>query len=1309
MAETTLSVIIRARDDASKVLKALSASVNKAKKDIEALNKTAKTGNLSKETDKAAKSAEKLAVQTKKASTNVKQLVDRTRPLANNLNKATQSAETLAASISNSRGQLLATAAVAAGLFLSIKRGVDSFFAVELAIAEVATLIDSAKISNDQLTASVTALSNEFGTDSVEVAKALYQAISAGAEAGAESNQLLVVALKTAIGGVTDVATAVDGLTTVINAFGFEVNEAGRVSDILFATMKNGKTTIRELSERFFQLAPVAAAMGVSLEESSAALIALTLQGVPTRVAMTQIRAALTGFARDNPAVKKAFRDIGFESFQAAVAAQGLGKTFADLNELTDGSTGKLQKLTGSIEGVQAILGTTGRQAAFFAKGLEEVENSAGATQEAFEKVQATLGRQFEITLNKIINTFQQFGEAAAPTFLALIKVIGSLADQFGAVLKFLGPLGPVFAGFTVVITLSTAAFTALVVAAGFALIAFREMAPVLTVLRSGFTGMTASVKSNVLALNAEAKAAVIAKERTLAFGAALRRAFIITAAIEGLLILGNVIGESIASMAEFQDAIKVAEFALKSFIDFSTGEFHEGISTLVADVQKLGEAQTLSNISLVTAEIKAAEEALKKIASSSKVGLKLDFSVDGDSLKSQVLKFLNGTTDGVTIAGFLGLTGGEGEGLDPKIKKQLLEIASGTDFAKARLAALQKQLETIGEGGVQKSLEDLKRPFEEMENAIKATIKLFQDLDNIKLKNAEAEVNRLSAQQISEARVSGDPFAETNIREATFEKLAELRQKHNDGELARNQNLIQQLALNIGAADQDTVEQERKVQDRINKLVATNIKIRLRQAKDQASALIKEIKRITLEQQSNAAAQKALAGQAIKDAQTIKDSLAAIDDARAVERGRDETVVQRRRLQAQLTELQDLQRKIVENEGQVEQSVRDRVKQLSSAIIEGGEALGTNGGFLSAVRGKNFIKAVGESQEEISKVTKTNLQEQEKALQKSLFEREEDLKAFEIRVSKLKLDAKVTLGLDDAGLTDFQQEVLKGVIEAEENLNISPSINLDKFKEDVTSISSLTQKLKDDLSGQAFVESGGGSTFIFQKFGRDGELINEIVQGFERISEVSSTIPENFNEVVKAVVNLNNENFFSDMKARFQTLLTKEELGKAFADGLSTGVEKTTEELVAGIKKGLEQINQLLGFNIAVTPVNTPQGSFATGGHVKGPGTSTSDSITARLSNNEFVMQAKAVQKYGTGLFHDLNSLSFNALPKFATGGLVQTRISTPSTSIENSRDVVDLNFNIGGQKIQLQGRRDQVATLTRATRSLQSTLIGG
>ena len=57
--------------------------------------------------------------------------------------------------------------------------------------------------------------------------------------------------------------------------------------------------------------------------------------------------------------------------------------------------------------------------------------------------------------------------------------------------------------------------------------------------------------------------------------------------------------------------------------------------------------------------------------------------------------------------------------------------------------------------------------------------------------------------------------------------------------------------------------------------------------------------------------------------------------------------------------------------------------------------------------------------------------------------------------------------------------------------------------------------------------------------------------------------------------------------------------------------------------------------------------------GSVRGPGTGTSDSILARLSNGEFVMKAASVRAYGEGFMHALNNIQIPP-PKYAMGGMV-------------------------------------------------------
>ncbi|OQW93859.1 MAG: hypothetical protein BWK79_08910, partial [Beggiatoa sp. IS2] len=113
-----------------------------------------------------------------------------------------------------------------------------------------------------------------------------------------------------------------------------------------------------------------------------------------------------------------------------------------------------------------------------------------------------------------------------------------------------------------------------------------------------------------------------------------------------------------------------------------------------------------------------------------------------------------------------------------------------------------------------------------------------------------------------------------------------------------------------------------------------------------------------------------------------------------------------------------------------------------------------------------------------------------------------------------------------------------------------------------------------------------------------------------------------------------------------------------------------------------------------------------ATGGLIKGPGTTTSDSIPAWLSHHEYVIPAKSVDYFGVDFFHSLRSLQ---MPRFgfATGGLATAAgpqtFMNQITNITNERDLNPIQVNVGDHKIPLYGRTESAKALRTALRDLK------
>ena len=322
-------------------------------------------------------------------------------------------------------GNLARTLAAGIGFAVAVK-GANDF---SIAIAEISTLVDSADVSNKQLRDTVIELSTTFGIGTTDVAKALYQAISSGAVQASEANDFLNTSLRLARAGLVSAEQAVDGLTTVLNAYNLPAEEAGRVSDILFATVRAGKTDLQQLSQFLFQAVPIAATLGVSFEEVNASLVALTASGTPTRVAFTQIRAAMQGLVRPTEDLTEIFNDAGFASGEAAIQSVGFQAALQILQRATGGSVSRLQELLGSVEAVQGVLGTTGQNADKFAQALDDVTNSAGATDEAFGKVNATIGIASEQAFTSVQNALTTLGEAFEPIIRVFLRFVTTLAN----------------------------------------------------------------------------------------------------------------------------------------------------------------------------------------------------------------------------------------------------------------------------------------------------------------------------------------------------------------------------------------------------------------------------------------------------------------------------------------------------------------------------------------------------------------------------------------------------------------------------------------------------------------------------------------------------------------------------------------------------------------------------------------------------------------------------------------------------------------------------------------------------------------
>ena len=283
-----------------------------------------------------------------------------------------------------------------------IRRAINNLKELETSLAEVNTITELTAQQQKNLKNQVIALSAQFGTSAQSQAKAFYQIISAGVTDSAKATELLVSANKLAIGGLTTTASAIDLLTSAVNAFGQNNLSATKASDILFGTVRLGKTTVEELAGSLGQILPSASALGVSFEDINGALAALTTRGISTSEAVTQLNAVLTAVLKQQEAAEKLGKNVASAFSLQALKTKGLTGFLKDLNNTLGGSEEALVKLTGRAEGARAIITLAGDNFNTLRKNVDELKNSTGAADKAFNIIDQTLGQK----LNKTLATF---------------------------------------------------------------------------------------------------------------------------------------------------------------------------------------------------------------------------------------------------------------------------------------------------------------------------------------------------------------------------------------------------------------------------------------------------------------------------------------------------------------------------------------------------------------------------------------------------------------------------------------------------------------------------------------------------------------------------------------------------------------------------------------------------------------------------------------------------------------------------------------------------------------------------------------
>ena len=330
--------------------------------------------------------------------------------------------------------------------------------------------------ANEQEIAALTERAKELGATTAYTAQQVSEGMSYMAMAGWDTTSMLegmdsVLALAAASG--EDLGTVSDIVTDALTAFGLKASDTARFADVLAATATNANTNVGMMGETFKYAAPVAGALGYSVEDVAVAVGLMANSGIKASQAGTTLRNIFNGILGGVDLTSKAFGELNVSFVNSDGTMKDLASSMDTLRFYFDQMT-EAEKVQNAINiagqrgysGLLAILNATSSD---YDKLTKSINNSAGAAQKMADIKLDNMNGQMTIAKSALEGLEVAVGDVFTPALTKLYKVA---ADVLGQVTEFVKK-NPGIVKAVAALAGVLAIFTAGIIAAKLATIAF--------------------------------------------------------------------------------------------------------------------------------------------------------------------------------------------------------------------------------------------------------------------------------------------------------------------------------------------------------------------------------------------------------------------------------------------------------------------------------------------------------------------------------------------------------------------------------------------------------------------------------------------------------------------------------------------------------------------------------------------------------------------------------------------------------------------------------------------------------------------
>lgn len=234
-----------------------------------------------------------------------------------------------------------------------------------------------------------------------------------------------------------DLATTSDIVTDALTAFGLSASDSAEFSDVLAAASSNANTNVSMMGDTFKYVAPVAGALGYSVQDTAIAVGLMANSGIKASQAGTSLRAILSRLAKPTDQVQTAMNELGISLTDSNGNMKSMRQVMEDMRNgfsgLTKDQQANYAATIGGQEAMSGLLAIVNASEEDFNKLTTAIDGSEGTCKNMANTMQKNLSGQFTILKSQIEGINIQIFEKMEPALLQVVQAANGMISAFNA------------------------------------------------------------------------------------------------------------------------------------------------------------------------------------------------------------------------------------------------------------------------------------------------------------------------------------------------------------------------------------------------------------------------------------------------------------------------------------------------------------------------------------------------------------------------------------------------------------------------------------------------------------------------------------------------------------------------------------------------------------------------------------------------------------------------------------------------------------------------------------------------------------